>query len=128
MTTHHVSLTELLRVPPAPSDLEAVDPRSTPGFTGDKTDAEAARVEDTVTLSGLQERLFAEGHSEGANRSVLLVLQGMDTAGKGGTVSHVLGEVNPQGCSIAAFGLYARSVMRNNIARKLPAKLRSLSG
>jgi len=34
---------------------------------------------------------------------VLLVLQGMDTAGKGGTVSHVLGEVNPQGCSIAAF-------------------------
>ena len=103
MTKNHERLSDLLRVPAAPHDLEAVDPRSTPGFTGGKADAEAARAEEVALLSDLQERLFAEGHSAGGRRSVLLVLQGMDTAGKGGTVSHVLGEVNPQGCSIAAF-------------------------
>ena len=41
---------------------------------------------DATELAGLQERLFAEG-----TRSVLLVLQGIDTAGKGGVVSHVVG-------------------------------------
>lgn len=97
------SLSELLRMPAAPTDLEAVDPRSTPGFTGARIDAEAARADDASVLSDLQERLFAEGQT-GGTRSVLLVLQGMDTAGKGGTVRHVLGEVNPQGCSVAAFG------------------------
>ncbi|MBN6038800.1 PPK2 family polyphosphate kinase [Amycolatopsis sp. 195334CR] len=49
-------------------------------------------------LDDLQERLFAEGE-----RSVLLVLQGMDTSGKGGTVRHVLGMVNPQGVRYQAF-------------------------
>ena len=97
------SLSELLRMPAAPTDLEAVDPRSTPGFTGARIEAEAARAHDASVLSDLQERLFAEGQT-GGSRSVLLVLQGMDTAGKGGTVRHVLGEVNPQGCSVAAFG------------------------
>ncbi|MDQ1724674.1 MAG: hypothetical protein QOG52_1702 [Frankiaceae bacterium] len=97
------SLSELLRMPAGPTNLDSVDPRSTPGFNGDKTAAEAARAVEASVLSDLQERLFAEGQS-GGSRSVLLVLQGMDTAGKGGTVRHVLGEVNPQGCAVAAFG------------------------
>ncbi len=104
MTNHLVRLSDLLRVPATTHDLDAVDPRSTPGFEGGKAQAEAARAGEVALLADLQERLFAEGHSAGGHRSVLLVLQGMDTAGKGGTVSHVLGEVNPQGCSIAAFG------------------------
>lgn len=54
-------------------------------------------------LADLQELLFANGRS-GDHRSVLLVLQGMDTAGKGGIVRHVGGLVDPQGLSIKGFG------------------------
>src|SRR3981081_3092191 len=49
-------------------------------------------------LFNLQERLFAE-----QKRSVLLVLQGMDTSGKDGTITHVIGNLNPQGVSITTF-------------------------
>jgi PPK2 family polyphosphate:nucleotide phosphotransferase len=42
--------------------------------------------------------LYSEGR-----RSLLLVLQGMDTSGKDGTISHVIGSMNPQGCRITAF-------------------------
>jgi PPK2 family polyphosphate:nucleotide phosphotransferase len=103
VTKKNDPLSQLLRAPAAPTDLAAIDTRATPGFKGGKADAENARTVDAAVLSDLQERLFAEGHT-GGTRSVLLVLQGMDTAGKGGTVTHVLGEVDPQGCSIAAFG------------------------
>jgi polyphosphate kinase 2 (PPK2 family) len=53
-------------------------------------------------LDGLQKALYAEG-TAGGKRSLLLVLQGMDTSGKGGTVRHVLGLVNPMGVHYAAF-------------------------
>ncbi|RSN35167.1 phosphate--nucleotide phosphotransferase [Amycolatopsis sp. WAC 04169] len=53
-------------------------------------------------LAELQEALYAEGVG-GGNRSLLLVLQGMDTSGKGGTVGHVLGLVNPMGVRYAGF-------------------------
>jgi len=58
-----------------------------------------ARLTALVERLGLlHNRLFAE-----ATRSVLLVLQGMDTAGKDGTIRHLLTGVSPQGCRIAAF-------------------------
>ena len=50
----------------------------------------------TTPLATLQERLFAESKF-GGKRSVLLVLQAMDTAGKGGIIRHVVGGVDPQG-------------------------------
>jgi PPK2 family polyphosphate:nucleotide phosphotransferase len=53
-------------------------------------------------LADLQEQLFACGR-EGEPRSVLLVLQAMDTAGKGGVVSHVIGAMNPGGVHYAGF-------------------------
>jgi PPK2 family polyphosphate:nucleotide phosphotransferase len=53
-------------------------------------------------LAKLQEALYAEGVG-GGGRSLLLVLQGMDTSGKGGTVGHVLGLVNPMGVRYAGF-------------------------
>jgi PPK2 family polyphosphate:nucleotide phosphotransferase len=84
-------------------DLTTLDRNGTPGFVGDKAagrDAMAARGE---ALSVLQEKLFAHGRT-GGGRSVLLVLQGMDTAGKGGVVRHVLGMVDPQGVALRAFG------------------------
>jgi PPK2 family polyphosphate:nucleotide phosphotransferase len=51
-----------------------------------------------VRLDELHDRLWAE-----SKRSVLLVLQGMDAAGKDGTVRHVLSGLNPQGCTVTAF-------------------------
>jgi PPK2 family polyphosphate:nucleotide phosphotransferase len=53
---------------------------------------------DAEELAGLQERLFAEG-----TRSVLLVLQGIDTAGKGGVVGHVVRLLGPEGVVCTAF-------------------------
>ncbi|MFW0783251.1 polyphosphate kinase 2 family protein [Gordonia sp. CPCC 206044] len=79
------------------------DPGSTPGFAGDKDAGEKLLTERGEALADLQEILFANGRA-GDHRSVLLVLQGMDTAGKGGIVRHVGGLVDPQGLSIKGFG------------------------
>ncbi|MDT7537726.1 MAG: hypothetical protein QOI82_1311 [Actinomycetota bacterium] len=54
-------------------------------------------------LADLQERLYAEGKA-GGNRRVVLLLQGMDTCGKDGSVKHVVGLVNPAGVKITSFG------------------------
>src|SRR5690606_18330914 len=56
-----------------------------------------------TVLSELQERLFAGSRAGEATDAVLLVLQAMDTAGKGGIVRHVVGGVDPQGVELAAF-------------------------
>lgn len=82
--------------------LEDVDTRSTPGFDGDKAAGQAALAAGTGDLSALQERLFADGTSDGT-RSVLLVVQGMDTSGKGGIMRHVMGAVDPQGVHLRSF-------------------------
>src|SRR5438067_1287198 len=49
-------------------------------------------------MGELQELLYAAGHN-----GVLIVLQGMDTSGKDGTISHVMSNVNPQGCRVTSF-------------------------
>ncbi|PIE26810.1 MAG: polyphosphate kinase (could be polyphosphate AMP phosphotransferase (pap)) [Micrococcales bacterium] len=92
---------DLLRVGPS-FDLAGVDTRSTPGFAGGKDEGEAALLAGAEELSELQERLYAAAKS-GDKRSVLLVVQGMDTAGKGGIVRHVVGSVDPQGVQLTAF-------------------------
>lgn len=81
-----------------------VDTRSTPGFDGTREDGEALQAELSERLGLLQEMLYANGRS-GDHRSVLLVLQGMDTSGKGGIVKHVVGQVDPQGIEHASFGV-----------------------
>ena len=100
-------VSDLLRVPAGPLDLAAIATGATPGFTGSgKADGKAAIRRLAPHLADLQEQLYAEGHAEGGTagrRSVLLVLQGMDTAGKGGTVEHVLGLMNPMGVQYHAF-------------------------
>jgi PPK2 family polyphosphate:nucleotide phosphotransferase len=95
-------VSELLRVPPGPVDLSTIDTRSTPGLTGGKKESEAQVSEFQGELSELQERLFAHGR-EGGNQRILLVLQGMDTSGKGGVLRQVVGLVDPQGVHIKAF-------------------------
>ena len=78
-------------------DLSAVDTRSTPGVKSRKK-AQAAFEADSAALAELQERLYAED-----KRAVVLLLQGMDTCGKDGTVKHVVGQVNPGGLRITSF-------------------------
>jgi PPK2 family polyphosphate:nucleotide phosphotransferase len=92
----------LLRIPPGPVDLAAFDPRTTPGLDGGKAAAAADLDRLGTRLADLQERLFATGR-RGGERRVLLVLQGMDTSGKGGTLRHVVGLVDPQGVRIKGF-------------------------
>jgi PPK2 family polyphosphate:nucleotide phosphotransferase len=92
----------LLRVGPG-FRLDAVDPRSTPGFTGGKAEGEQALAAGAEELSELQERLFAQARGGSSDASVLLVLQGMDTSGKGGIMRHVVGAVDPQGVTHHAF-------------------------
>lgn len=83
--------------------LESIDPASTPGWEDGQKKAEKELARVGEKLSDLQEQLFAEGRS-GGSRSVLLVLQGMDSSGKGGIVRHVIGLVDPQGVAHQSFG------------------------
>ncbi len=96
------SLLEALRVPPGPVDLAGYDPRAKPGFHGGKKKGKGALYALGDELSALQERLFADGRS-GGQRRILLVLQGMDTAGKGGIIRHSVALVDPQGVHITSF-------------------------
>jgi PPK2 family polyphosphate:nucleotide phosphotransferase len=83
-------------------DLAASDPSATPGFSGGKAKGELALAAGADRLSDLQERLTAAAKG-GAERSVLLVVQGMDTAGKGGIVRHVVGACDPEGVRVTSF-------------------------
>jgi len=74
-----------------------VDPASTPGLKSRKH-LTRDRDKDRAALFSLQERMYAEH-----KRSILLVLQGMDTSGKDGTITHVIGGLNPQGVWITTF-------------------------
>jgi len=97
-----LSVTELLRVPPGRVRLDRIGTRDTPGFDGGKAAGKKALSALGPQVSDLQERLFAEGVS-GGSRNMLLVLQGMDTSGKGGTIRHSIGQLDPQGVDLASF-------------------------
>lgn len=76
--------------------LEDIDPDNTNG-----TDEDAARketVEGTARLADLQELLFAN-HAH----ALLIVLQGMDTAGKNSTIRHVMSGIDPQGVGVTSY-------------------------
>ncbi len=93
-----VSIRDALRVQPGTVNLAGYDTSATPFAPGKK----AKTVKDTESVASAldsgQERLWAEGR-----RSVLLLLQGIDTAGKGGVVTHVVGLLGPAGVKITAF-------------------------
>ncbi|KRE29987.1 polyphosphate kinase 2 family protein [Agromyces sp. Soil535] len=93
---------ELLLVKPG-FKLATAATDASPGFDGDKAAGQAALAEGALVLADLQERLFANHQVGEDGRRILLVLQAMDTAGKGGIVKHVVGAVDPQGVQLAAF-------------------------
>ena len=76
--------------------LARLDPGST--FGHDKAPAVAATGKQLERLAGLQDRFWAE-----AKRSALVVLQGIDAAGKDGTINKVMEAFNPQGCPVTSF-------------------------
>jgi PPK2 family polyphosphate:nucleotide phosphotransferase len=78
--------------------LKEIDPKATAGFEGDKGEGKDVLDDLTGRLEILQEQLYAE-HKHG----LLIVLQGMDTSGKDGTIQHVFEGVNPQGVRVASF-------------------------
>lgn len=84
--------------PGAKIDLSKIDPGSTPGFKGKRKEASERLLELCDRLEVLQESLWAEHQ-----RKVLIVLQGIDTSGKDGTISHVFEGVNPQGVGVISF-------------------------
>ncbi len=63
-----------------------------------KAKAKSAAAGYVAKLDQLQERLYANG-----SQAVLIILQGMDTSGKDGTIKNVMSGVNPQGCRVASF-------------------------
>jgi PPK2 family polyphosphate:nucleotide phosphotransferase len=115
-------LSDLLRAPAGAVDLTAIDAGATPGFDGAKPDAAKLMPVLGERLAALQEQLYAEGRT-GGSRSVLLVLQGMDTSGKGGTVKHVLGHLDPNGVQIASFGKPTREELTHDFLWRIRAQL-----
>jgi PPK2 family polyphosphate:nucleotide phosphotransferase len=88
--------TALLVKPGSRVHLDAIDAGDTHGY---RKDSAGPIVEaDLERLRDLQERIWAENRHR-----LLIVLQGIDTAGKGGTIEHVMGAFNPQGCRVHAF-------------------------
>jgi PPK2 family polyphosphate:nucleotide phosphotransferase len=94
-----------------------VDPDSTPGLK-DRRKAKPDLYKHRAKLFNLQERLYAEH-----KRSLLIVLQAMDTGGKDGTVTHVIGNMNPQAVTISAFKAPTPEEKRHNFLWRIRKRL-----
>jgi PPK2 family polyphosphate:nucleotide phosphotransferase len=121
--TKSADLPKLLKF--RPGDMVSdIDASATPGFKGAKADGVKLLDERIGQLAELQEMLYANHKAADDTRSVLLVLQGMDAAGKGGIVKHVVGSVNPMGVRYTAFGVPTEEERKHNylwrIRRALP--------
>ena len=90
---------EALAVPPGPVDLAGYDPSARPLAPTAKN---SKLRNDVDTMRRRQEALWAES-TAGGERRLLVVLQGMDTAGKGGVTEHVVGALGPIGVHYTAF-------------------------
>lgn len=98
-----MNVADLLRVKPGTRvDLASIDASATPGLEGPKQQEKAAAAmlhqQNCDVMQNLQYLLWAE-----QRQALLVVLQGMDAAGKDGTIRHVYGVLNPQGVRVTAF-------------------------
>lgn len=87
----------LIATPGKPFDLPARDTSGRDVFP-DKAEAETSLKKDAAVINELKDMLYAEG-----KRSLLVVLQGMDTAGKSGTIKAVFSDTTPLGMEVKAF-------------------------
>jgi hypothetical protein len=110
--------------------LQKIDPVGTklaryvlPGDAPLRARAEALLEHSRMDLAVQQERLW-----DSNTHSVLVVLQGMDAAGKDGTIKHVVDGMNPQGCEVHSFGVPSAEELAHNYlwrySNRLPARRR----
>jgi PPK2 family polyphosphate:nucleotide phosphotransferase len=101
--------------------LADCDPANTYSVDIDKAKDKAQLADDIERLTDLQERLYAEDRW-----AVLVVLQGMDAAGKDGVIKHVMSGVNPQGCEVHSFKAPSAEELSHDFlwrsAKKLPER------
>ena len=96
------TVTDLLRLPQGPVSLADLDSSAKPGLDGAKREAQKALRSIGPELAELQEKMYAEAYT-GGKRRILVVLQGMDTSGKGGVIDHALGLLSPNGFRLTSF-------------------------
>jgi PPK2 family polyphosphate:nucleotide phosphotransferase len=99
--------------------LAKLDPGNAHGF--DKDSAAPLLEAQLARLTELQDRFWAE-----SKRSVLIVLQGIDAAGKDGTIQKVMEAFNPQGCTVSAFKVPSTEELAHDylwrIHKRVPGK------
>jgi PPK2 family polyphosphate:nucleotide phosphotransferase len=119
------SVGQLLRLPPGPVDLSAIDTNGKPGFEDGKAEGKKALAALGAELAELQERLFAQAYTGASRQRLLLVLQGMDTSGKGGILSHTAGLLDVSGLALKSFKKPTEEELAHDvlwrIERALPA-------
>jgi PPK2 family polyphosphate:nucleotide phosphotransferase len=97
------------------------DPAESFGLSTDIDDVRPILAEGMNRLSEIQERLYADGRW-----AVLIVLQGMDAAGKDGLIKHVMAGINPLGCEVSAFKAPSAEELAHNflwrVGRRLPER------
>jgi PPK2 family polyphosphate:nucleotide phosphotransferase len=117
---HHLAQERFLVPPGRRVRLTDHDPAYTAGIQN-KNAAQEALLDDVSHLANAQELLWASGE-----RALLVVLQGLDAAGKDGTIKHVMRGVNPQGCTVTSFKAPSDEEMQHNFlwrpVRFLPAR------
>ena len=129
MSKRRDALRTALRLPPGVVNPAGYDPAATP-TPADKIKPRKGRARKALAkstgpaLASLQERLYAEA-AAGGGRRLLLVLQGMDTSGKGGVIDHVVGQLGPSGTSVATFKKPTSEELAHHflwrVRRRLPA-------
>lgn len=123
------SVRDRLRVQPGLSDPGDYPSDAAPGAPGKKAKTLAALTDSNgPALADLQEKFYAASTvpgDPGSKRRILLVLQGMDTSGKGGVIDHVVGQLGPAGISIASFKQPTPEELAHHflwrVRRRLPA-------
>jgi PPK2 family polyphosphate:nucleotide phosphotransferase len=108
---------EHLARPGTKIDLADIDPGHTSGFKT-KDDATEKLRADIARLSALQDMFYAQ-HTH----ALLIILQGMDTAGKDGVVKHVMSGVNPEGTSVVSFKTPSEEELAQDYLRRCVTRL-----
>jgi PPK2 family polyphosphate:nucleotide phosphotransferase len=101
--------------------LDDIDPGDTAGLVaGEDETNELLRVQ-TERMAELQDMLYAQN-----SWALLVILQALDTAGKSGTIKHVMSSVNPQGCEVTSFQVPSAQELRHDFlwraTRALPGR------
>ncbi len=98
--------------------LKDFDPGDSGGDLIKHDDAESMLAASTTEIAGLQEKLYAQDRW-----GLVLVLQAIDTAGKDGTIKHVMTGVNPQGVDVTSFKSPSSSELDHDFLWRVNAAL-----